>query len=334
MYAAVESAVPQIFVAWMPFQRRQLSMSPLLGFENVFLPISNAPRIFRPLQYVGHSLRTVALLRRKRPQIIWVQLPQVPLLVAALFYKRYFDPRVRIIADCHNRILNRPWNRWPGLRNQLNACDVVVVHNDFVVPKVEAMGIRRDIVRVLEDPPAQMGDAVRIADLFPHPWVLFLASFNPDEPIAELYEAARLAPEINFVLAGEPKRARRRHELGARPPNIHLPGYLRGKALDTAIMSTDAILALTKLPDAQLSSAGEAIGAGRPMVLSDTPVTRNLYYRGGVFVDTYSAASIAKGCRAVIEGSTRLAAESLALRDERYAHWRSQAQSINKMLAL
>jgi glycosyltransferase involved in cell wall biosynthesis len=334
MYAKVDGSVPQIFVAWMPFQRRQLSMSPLLGFQNVFLPISKAPRIFRPLQYVGHSLRTVALLRRNRPEIIWVQLPQVPLLTAALFYKRCFDPRVRVIADCHNRVLNRPWNQWPGLRNQLNACDVVVVHNGLVVPKVEAMGIKRGIVRVLEDPPALISHAVRLADPFPHPWVLFLASFNPDEPIAELYEAARLAPEITFVLAGEPMRARRRHELGTRPPNVHLPGYLRGEALDAAIMSTDAILALTKLPDAQLSSAGEAIGAGRPMVLSDTPVARDLYYQGGVFVDAYSAASIAKGCRAAVEGSGRLAAESLALRDERHARWRSQAESINKMLAL
>ena len=332
MNAAVENMVRQIFVAWMPFQRRQLSMSPLLGFENVFLPIAKAPRVLRPLQYVAHALKTVALLRNRHPQVIWVQLPQVPLLTAALWYKRYFDGQVRIIADCHNRILNPPWNKWPGVRNQLNACDVVVVHNDAVVQKVEAMGINQGIVRVLEDPPAVMRDALRAADPFPHPWVLFLASFNPDEPIKELYEAARLAPEINFVLAGNPARARR-HDLGAHPPNVYLPGYLSGEALDSAIVSTDAILGLTKLSDAQLSSAGEAIGAGRPMVLSDTRVTRALYYKGGVFVDTHCPASIAMGCRAAIEEGTRLAAESLALRDERYTRWRSQAESINEVLA-
>ena len=40
----------QVFVAWMPFQRRQLSMAPLLGFEAVFFPIAQAPRALRPFQ--------------------------------------------------------------------------------------------------------------------------------------------------------------------------------------------------------------------------------------------------------------------------------------------
>ena len=136
------------------------------------------------------------------------------------------------------------------------------------------------------------------------------------------------------MLAGDANRAAGRHDIARLPENVVLPGYLTGADLDSAIASADAILALTKLDDAQLSSAGEAIGAGRPMVLSDTPVTRDLYYQGGVFVDTYSPASILKGCRAAIEGGARLAAESLALRDERYARWRSQAESIHEVLAI
>jgi glycosyltransferase involved in cell wall biosynthesis len=324
----------QLFIAWVPFQRRQISMAPLLGFEPVFLPVRQTLRLLRPFQYLAHARKTLSLLKTKRPKVIWVQLPQVPVLTVALHYKRRFDPSVRIIADCHNRILNRPWNIWPGLRGQLNACDVVVVHNDAVIPKVAAMGIRHDILRLLEDPPAAIRSEVSSAVSFPHPWMLFLASFNPDEPVQELFEAARLAPDIHFVIAGNPDQAKGRHSMENHPANVILPGYLSGTTLDAAIVSADAILALTKLDDAQLSSAGEAIGAGRPMVLSDTPVTRDLYYKGGVFVDTYSPASIVIGCRAVIEASKRLAAESLELRDERYARWRSQAESINEVLAL
>ena len=322
----------QLFIAWVPFQRRQLSMAPLLGFEAVFLPIRQIVRVLRPVQYVANALKTLSLLKAKRPRVIWVQLPQVPLLTVALLYKRMFDPSVRVIADCHNRILNPPWSNWPGLRAQLNACDVVVVHNNAVMPKISAMGVRHDILRLLEDPPAAIRSEVPSTLSFPHPWMLFLASFNPDEPVEELFEAARLAPDIHFVLAGDANRANGRHSIGRHPENVILPGYLSGADLDSAIVSADAVLALTKLDDAQLSSAGEAIGAGRPMVLSDTPVTRDLYYKGGVFVDTHSPASIVMGCRAAIEGSARLAAESLALRDERYARWRSQAESINEVL--
>ena len=309
-------------------------MAPLLGFEAVFLPIRQTVRALRPFQYLANALKTLSVLKARRPTVIWVQLPQVPVLTVALLYKRMFDPSVRVIADCHNLILNPPWNRWPGLRAQLNACDVVVVHNNAVMPKVSAMGVRTDILRLLEDPPAAMRREVLSALSFPHPWVLFLASFNPDEPVQELFEAARLAPDIHFVLAGDAKRASGRHSIRVHPENVIFPGYLSGADLDSAIVSADAVLALTKLDDAQLSSAGEAIGAGRPMVLSDTPVTRDLYYKGGVFVDTYSPASIVMGCRAAIEGGARLAAESVTLRDERYARWQSQAASINQLLAL
>jgi glycosyltransferase involved in cell wall biosynthesis len=324
----------QLFIAWVPFARRQVSMAPLLGLETVFLPIRQIARVLRPFQYVTNALRTLSLLKAKRPGVIWVQLPQVPLLTVALQYKRMFDPSVRIIADCHNRILNSPWNSWPGLKAQLNSCDAVVVHNTKVMPKVSALGVRQDLLRLLEDPPAAIRSDARATRSYPHPWMLFLASFNPDEPVEELLEVARLAPDIHFVLAGDANRAAGRHDIGRLPENVVLPGYLTGADLDSAIASADAILALTKLDDAQLSSAGEAIGAGRPMVLSDTPVTRDLYYQGGVFVDTYSPASILKGCRAAIEGGARLAAESLALRDERYARWRSQAESIHEVLAI
>ena len=324
----------QLFIAWVPFQRRQISMALLLGFETVFMPIRQTVRLMRPVQYLGNALKTLSLLKARRPKVIWVQLPQVPLLSVALLYKRLFDPTVRVIADCHNRILNPPWSRWPGLKAQLNACDVVVVHNDAVMPKVAAMGVRLEILRLLEDPPAAMRTDGSSGPTYPRPWVLFLASFNPDEPVEELFDAARLAPDIHFVIAGNPNQAKGRHSLESHPANVVLPGYLNGVTLDSAIASADAILALTKLDDAQLSSAGEAIGAGCPMVLSDTPVTRKLYYKGGIFVDTYSPASIVAGCRAAIDASKRLATESLELRDERFARWRAQAASINEELVL
>jgi glycosyltransferase involved in cell wall biosynthesis len=329
-----EPSALQLFIAWVPFQRRQISMAPLLGFEPVFLPIRQTARILRPAQYLANGLKTLSLLKSRRPSVIWVQLPQVPLLTIALLYKRWFDPGVRIIADCHNRILNPPWSKWPRLTAQLNACDVVVVHNSAVIPKVSALGVRHDLLRLLEDPPAIIRGKVTSALSFPHPWMLFLASFNPDEPVQELFEAARQAPDIHFVLAGDANRASGRHKILEYPENVILPGYLSGADLDSAICSADAILALTKLEDAQLSSAGEAIGAGRPMVLSDTPVIRDLYYKGGVFVDTYSPASIVMGCRTAIEDGGRLAAESVALRDERLTRWRTQAESVNEVLAL
>lgn len=334
MHSNTEHAASQVFIAWTDFQRRQLSMAPLFGFETYFLPVAPTVRAMRPFQYLGHAIETVSLLKRQHPEVIWVQLPQAPLLSAALYYKRFYDRNVRIIADCHNRILNPPWNKWPGIAAQLNQCDAIVVHNPTVLPKAQAMGIRQDILHVLEDPPAVIREPVSHAISFPRPWLLCLASFDPDEPIAELLAAARLAPDIHFVLAGETDRARGKHDLSVCPKNVILPGWLSGEKLESAITTADAVLAMTKLNDAQLSSAAEAIGAGRPMVLSDTPVTRSMYYKGGVFVDTLDPVSIVQGCRTAIAGGPRLASESLALRDEHYARWRLQAEAVKKLAGL
>lgn len=164
----------QFFLAWVPFQRRHISLPPFFGFESVFLPIRQTLRILRPFHYLANALKTMSLLKAKRPWLNWVQLPGVPLLTIALQYKRIYDPGVRIIADCHNRILST--------------------------------------------------------------------------------------------------------------------------------------------------------------VLSDTPVTRVFYFKGGVFVDRYSPASIVMGRRAAIKERTRLIAEPLALRDERHTRWQTQAKSINEVL--
>lgn len=334
MHSTTKHGASQVFIAWTDFQRRQMSMAPLFGFKTFFLPVAPTLRLMRPFQYIAHAIETVSLLKRERPKLIWVQLPQAPLLSAALWYKRFHDRGVRIIADCHNRILNPPWNRWPGITAQLNQCDAIVVHNLKVLPKAKAMGIRQDILHVLEDPPAVIREPASQAIEFPRPWVLCLASFDPDEPIAELLAAARLAPDIRFVLAGETDRARGKHDLSVCPTNVILPGWLSGEKLDSAITTADAVLAMTKLNDAQLSSAAEAIGAGRPMVLSDTPVTRSMYYKGGVFVDTLDPVSIVQGCRAAIAEGPRLASESLELRDEHYARWRLQAEAVKRLVRL
>jgi len=309
-------------------------MSLFFGFELVFMPHRSAIRLLRPFHYVGHAVKTLQMLRKIRPNIVWVQLPPTPLLTAVLLYRRLYDRTVRIVADCHNSIFGLPWCKWPGIIGQLNSLDVVMIHSHRLVNKAVELGICKDSICVLEDPPALIEGIDSTAVSYPRPWVLFLTSFAPDEPITELFSAAALAPDLHFVIAGDLRRASGRHRMNPHPPNVFLPGYLSGAHLDATIMEADAILALTRHDDQQLSTAAEAVGAGKAMILADTPLLREMYDCGAVYVKVNEPSSIALGCQYAVTQRLFLEEGSVKLRTKRWIHWRRGAAALANLLAI
>jgi glycosyltransferase involved in cell wall biosynthesis len=324
----------QLFLAWFPFQRRQISMSQFFGFQPYFMPHQSASRLLRPIQYIGHALKTLKVLRKNRPNIVWVQLPPSPLLTAILIYKHLFDKTIKIVADCHNSTFNPLWLNWPAFIRQLNSVDAILVHNHAMINKAVGVGIRQDKIYALEDPPAFIQASTEKTIDYPRPWVLFLTAFASDEPIAEIYSAAALAPDLHFVIAGDLRRAAGRHKLIPHPPNIVLAGYIAGNRLDATIEQADAILALTRHDNEQLSTAAEAVGAGKAMVLADTAVLRDMYARGAIYVIVTEPSSIAWGCRSAIAQRSRLEDESVKLRDERWLRWRRDATRVASLLEI
>ena len=324
----------QMFVAWVRFQRRQVSMRSYFGFELVFLPIPEISRLAKPVFYFLRTLQTLALLAYTRPDVVWVQLPQPPLLAAALMYRRLFRRTARIVADCHNPLFAPPWSRWPRLRARLNASDVVLAHNHEVVARAQKLGVLPSRIRVLVDAPADLGTAGPTTVASNPPYFLFMTTFSPEEPIAELFAAARLAPELRFVLTGDLRRGRGRHPIDESPANLHLAGYLPLEELEPLIHGATAVLGLTRNPDEQLSSAAEALGAGRPLVLSDTPTLRSLHRKGAVFIDVNDPKSIVAGCRRALENNEQLSAAAVALRGEWIDRWRAQAEGLRRELVL
>lgn len=322
----------QLFIAWVPFQRRSISMKSYFKYELRFLSFAFKSRLLRPLEYVLKGLQTLLLFLSQRPQIIWIQLPPTLLLHLVHLYKVFLNPQVIIIADCHNATFRSPWISIPGTITFLNRCDLVLIHNDALKEQVLANGIDYKHLYVLEDPPASVKNkTAKTQELFPHPWILLPCSFNRDEPIQAVIDAAHLAPEITFVLTGNTARAQGIHDLSNIPNNIKLTGFLPTVEFDTLICNADVILGLTKLDGIQLSVANEALGVGKPMVLSNTLLLKKMFYKGSVFVDSSNPKSIAKGCREALLRVDKLTQEVINLRRERKKIWLAQAFSIDKL---
>jgi glycosyltransferase involved in cell wall biosynthesis len=329
-----------MFVAWTGFQRRQVSMAAHCGFQMLFLPVARHAGVLRKAwAYVHHAVQTYRALRAARATEVWVQLPQVPLLWVALAYRAFAGQPVRVVADCHNAQLRPPWSNFPLALWALRRADAVLVHNQDMLDQARQLGWPMHKVRVLEDVPpvgkaqAPDGRARRLITAS-KPWVVFPGSFSADEPIREILAAARLVPDVQFVLTGRTETARRSgHQLDSLPSNVVLPGFLPVEVFDDLLREADVVLGLTKVEGIQLSVCNEALGFGRPLVTSDTQLLRSMFGAAAVLVDTSNAASIAEGCREALADAPRRAAMSAALGQQRLESWRSgQLTDLHQLL--
>lgn len=316
--------VKQLYFAWTGFQRRQISLAPHFGFENVFMPVERRVSLLRKaFSYLKNTRLMFRRLRLSRPEVVWVQLPQVPLLWVVLFYRWFIDGKVKVIADCHNAMFRAPWNKIPFGVSLLSRCDVVLVHNDDVRRMALEAKLSDENLLVVEDPPASFGQVELLSfDLdMPRPWFVFPASFSPDEPISELIDAARKVSNVSVLITGNFNNCKNSGLIQDAPPNVRFMGFLSVSDFDALIVHCDAVIAFTRFDGIQLSVCGEAVGAGKPMLVSETTTLKRLFPKGSVFVDSSDAHSIANGIGYLTENSTYLSQEMRGFRDEITSAW-------------
>lgn len=322
------------FIVWAKFQRRPLSMQPFFGFNTVFIPTKIRKRPFKIFDYLYKSVKSAHYLVTNTPQILWIQLPPTPLLNLALLY-RSLNKKTIVIADCHNGTFSEEWVRYLNKTKTLNRADIIVTHNHVIKELALSRGADPKKVIVLETKPASKPQASGFTTQFDikTPWILMPCAFAEDEPIATVFEAAKLMPEITIVISGDVKSATGLHDISSPPSNVVLIGFLPKQDYEVLFCKADAVLGLTTEHHVQLSVANEATGFGMPMILSDTPLLRELFGRGAVYVDTFDPASIATGTREAIQKKELLAAEVNHLREERNAKWYNQAHALKAQIS-
>ena len=325
-----QTAARAIFVAWTRYMRRPDSMRPFYGYRLLFLPAASGGKLRLAWSYLSNAVRTVLALISYRPAVIWVQLaPVFPLYIASAY--RFFRRRTLVVADCHNSMFGERWAWAPFGVTLLNRCTAVLVHNSAVRASALAVGVREEVLYLLETRPAQLaavsGSAPMAEASFGEQWVLVPSSFSGDEPIAAILDAANLTPHVRFVVTGNLQRAKARHDLSRAPGNVTFTGFIERELLDRYLCVAPVVMGLTTRMDIQLSVANEAAGAARAMVISDTPLLRSLFPKGAIYVQP-NAESIAQGLRAAFERREALQLESEELREWREARWLEQARGL------
>ncbi len=292
------------------------------------IPYARGPVLHR-LRWFEQAYRTLTLLWRTKPAILFVQNPSLLLTTLALCSRRAFG--YTLVVDGHNEGV-RPFMRRGRLvrwltQHLLKSADVTLVTNAALAKDVIAAGGR----------PLVLPDSLPAADL-PKPLmssrkdlplVAVISSFMADEPVAAILAAAAANPGVRFAFTGDARRFPRDLVL---PGNARLAGYLAERAFWRLLAEADVICDLTLKPDCLVCGAYEALALAKPMVLSDNPATRELFGPAACLTNN-EPSDIARAVREAIERRDTLATNARALRNAYATPWQQQADSVWNAIA-
>jgi len=318
------------FLAWSSVSGRSQEIADALGGEaRCFFDLKIIRRVLVPARYGLSAIRTVLYLAVRRPRAVIVTNPPVFAALVAYPYARL--RRAPLLLDSHPDAF-----RADGLHSRFlrvhawlarRARGVLVTTEDLVC-RVEAWG---GVGVVVHEPPPSRAFDITPASISGRPRVLVLGSFSSDEPVAEVLAAAGGMPEVDFELTGDTRRCPPQ-VVESASENVAFCGYLDAREYARAIDRASIVVVLTNwLEWAVPRSAYDAVYGERPLVLTDSPVLRELFpYAVRVHNEP---SSIAAGVRDSIARFEELASLAAAARTLQTNRWNEQLARLESILA-
>lgn len=318
----------KVMIAWVAYQRRADCMRDYWGYELKHIDTPYGKNIFgKVLDYFIKVIKTFSILISERPDQLWIQLPPSLLLHIAFVYKLILKKDCQIIADLHNSMLRKKWMKFPLARTLLNRMDVVLAHNRAVKEELEALGIKSEIVFVLEDYPFEYkSESDNKSPKRDEKYLIFPCSFDVDEPIMTVIRAAKLT-DIKFYITGNDKKFVNPNNVEV-PDNVIFTGYISKAKYDSLLLNASMVLGLTTRQNVQLSVANEGLSAGKPLILSNTRTLTELYADAAVFVDNDDPQALAETIDQVSENIAIMSERTRGLMVKRVERWKNQAEMV------
>jgi glycosyltransferase involved in cell wall biosynthesis len=233
------------------------------------------------LKYIGQAMSTWKVLLHESPDVVFVMTPP-PLAILAVYAYCAVSGR-RYVVDAHTGVfVTRRWRSFQRLHFWLcRRAITTIVTNDHMADVVRARGGGATVV---PDVPIRFTERESPGLSQSAFTVVYVTSFDRDEPIAAMIEAARLLPDVPFFMTGDA-------ESGAQalpdhlPSNLTLTGFLESAAYGRLLSEAGVVVALTTDDHTMQRGAYEAIYHGTPVIVSNTDVLVKAFDEGAVHVD-------------------------------------------------
>ena len=318
-----------VYISWAQSCSRSDHTARELGGTShmVYLPRLGSRPSTIVFKYAGQWIQTSRLLKREQPDVVFTMTPPVFAALPAVWYAWRYGKT--FVLDAHTAAFEfRRWRYFQWLQRALcRRAATTLVSNEHFSGIVEAAGGHATLVPDVPIVFAELERFQRPADFT----VALVCSFDIDEPIAVILDAARQLPDVRFFMTGNPKHMP--EEMRQRlPENVTLTGFLSVPAYGGLLTQADAVLALTTFDHTMLRSAYEAIYQGTPVIISDWPLLCREFPIGAAHVKN-TASSIVAGIRTMQKDPARFRAEAEQLRQLKLKRWETTRDAILARIA-
>lgn len=291
----------RVFLSWSAFCTRSKNQAKHFGADLVKVDyltgVHSIPLLL--VRYLVSFAVTIVKLISKRPDVVFTE-NQPPFLILAVYlYSKLFG--ARYILDSHSGAFNNSKWSWalPLYRFISRQAFVNINTNDYHKSLVESWGGRSMIV---SDVPVDHEQKYPPYDV-KQPSVAIVASFAFDEPVEEIWAAARMCPDVNFYITGKSQKLS--PELIADlPDNLTMVGFIPDDVYLGLLSSVQAVMVLTTRDHTMQRGAYEALSLEQPIITSNWDVLKASFGNAAVYVDN-TPEDIARG---VLEMTSNLEA--------------------------
>jgi glycosyltransferase involved in cell wall biosynthesis len=269
-----------------------------LGIEPVY--IHGGKGVSLPVRYWRQWRQTGVMLRKKRPSTVLVMQPPFFSLLRAWIYT--LTSGAKLAADMHTGAFDDPRWKWATpliLRIARAGDNRVILTNRPLARRAEAKGatvlVCHGYLRSYTAPASQVFEDQALAKASEGAFVLVPLAWAYDEPVEEILQAARLTPEISWVLTGKAPQSAR----DSAPANVTFTGFAARPDYELLRARASVVGAITTAEDTMQRSGYEALEVNTPLVTSPMVVLKEYFEDRAVYAEP-RAASIAEAMRTAL----------------------------------
>lgn len=321
-----------LFLVWGPPSHgpRSQVFARELGIRELhFLHVTSQRGVWSALfKYPLLSIRTLSLLFRKRPRLVFVQNP--PGLAVLFVFLYCLLTGSRYIVDAHSAALQLPvWTKprwlWAGLARRAL---VTIVTNEHFAQTIRSWGARALVIRDIPTTFPEGGTYPLNGDFN----VTVVNTFATDEPLEQVLEAARDLNDVHFYITGRVSRGDPRL-LEDAPRNVTFTDFLSTEQYYALLRGGHAVMCLTTRDNTMQRGACEALSLGKPIITSQWPLLREYFHQGTIHVDN-SSIGIRQGVREMFSRYEDYVTGIRALQILQQAEWKAKLEELIELIGL
>lgn len=321
-----------VFLSWGAVSGRSEEIAATLGgVAAPLFPPGPSRRPHASLRYVACTLRTARLFAR-RPRCVIVTNPPVFAAVISLACGRLVGTPIAL--DTHPGGFGVQGDRVSARLQWLHRLLIPRVAFSLVASEHWARQVRHLGGRAVVVHEAPMFQPLPSEDHEGPLRVLCVGRFGGDEPVGELLGAVARLSDGDFDVRLTGDRAVLRDRYTGGPTRIapeRLVGFLEHDEYRKALQWCDVVLTLSTEPHSVMRAAYEAVYAGRPLVLSDWPLSRELFPHA-VHVRN-EAVSIARGLEDVRVNHAEVRHRCDEARHLQVTRWKAQEAALGDAIS-